>query len=152
MILLLKKYRFVLAALGFAAAIMLVIFTLFSIDNSTNKMIVEYLEGIGWEVEDSPVEIAHLTLPERFDTVYETYNAVQTESGYDMSPFKGKSVSRYSYRVINHKRSASVEVVANIFVYENRIIAGDISSTAPNGFMHGLNETENILKTAADGN
>lgn len=152
MILLLKKYRFVLAALGFAAAIMLVIFTLFSIDNSTNKMIVEYLEGIGWEVEDSPVEIAHLTLPERFDTVYETYNAVQTESGYDMSPFKGKNVSRYSYRVINHKRSASVEVIANIFVYENRIIAGDISSTALNGFMHGLNETENILKTAADGN
>ena len=129
MILLLKKYRFVLAALGFAAAIMLVIFTLFSIDNSTNKMIVEYLEGIGWEVEDSPVEIAHLTLPERFDTVYETYNAVQTESGYDMSPFKGKNVSRYSYRVINHQRSASVEVIANIFVYENRIIAGDISST-----------------------
>jgi len=31
-------------------------------------------------------------------------------------------------------------VVADIIVYRNKVIAGDVQSTALNGFMHGLNE------------
>lgn len=144
MVLFIKKYRFLFAVLCFAALLMTVIFLLFSIDSSTNRMITEYLTKLGWEVESTPSEISYLTVPEAFDSVYTAYNAVQISSGFDLAPLKGKSLSRYTYRVLNHKRSHETEVIANVFVYENRIVAGDICSAAPGGFMHGLNAVENI--------
>lgn len=144
MIVVFKKYRFLIAMLAFAIILLVVIVGLFSIDNTTNRMIREYVEGLGWRIESSPVEISHLTIPESFDAVYQTYNSVQTASGFDLEPFKGKNVARYSYKVLNHKRSADSEVIASIFVYDSRIIAADICSTDSNGFMHGITETANI--------
>ncbi len=144
MIVVFRKYRFMIAMFVFALILLAVIIGLFSIDNSTNRMIREYLENIGWQTEASPTEISHLTIPENFDAVYQTYNSVQTASGFDLEPFKGKNVARYSYRVLNHKRSADSEVIVSVFVYDSRIIAADICSTDSNGFMHGITETENI--------
>ena len=123
---------------------MLVITALFSIDDSTNKMVVEYIEEIGWEIEESPVEISHLTIPERFDAVYQSYNALQKQSGLDFEDFKGKRVSRYTYSVLNHKESPKTKVFAGVFVYENTIIGGDISSGESSGFMHAITDTANI--------
>lgn len=144
MILFIRKHRFILAAFGFAAVPLVIIIGLFSIDNATNQMVVDYIESLGWRINPSPVEISHLTIPQSFDAVYSTYNAVQTGSGFDLTPFRGKKVSRYSYKVLNHRESAKSEVTASVLVYENRIIAGDISSSAMNGFMHALTETSNI--------
>ena len=139
-----KKYRYVLGTLVFAIVLLMIIVGLFSIDNSTNKMIVEYIQGFGWQIEPTPAEITHLTLPKEFDAVYETYNAVQLGAGFDLEPFRGKKVARYTYRILNHKESATSQVMAGVFVYENTIIAGDISSADMNGFMHAINETANI--------
>lgn len=138
------KHRYIIAAAVFAAVLLVIIIGLFSIDNATNQMVVDYLESLGWQVNPSPVEISHLTIPQSFDAVYNTYNAVQIGSGFDLAPFKGKKASRYSYKVLNHRESARSEVIAAVLVYENRIIAGDISSSAMNGFMHALTETSNI--------
>lgn len=139
-----NRFKWVLASLVFAAILIIVIFGLFSIDNATNKMVIGYIESLGWKIEHTPIEISHLTLPKQFNEVFNTYNAVQQSSGFDLAPYKGKSVSRYSYRVLNHSESASNEVIASIIVYENRIIAGDISSSSANGFMHGICETANM--------
>ncbi len=139
------KYRYIFAVIAFGVVIIMIIAGLFSIDNATNKMIVAYLEELGWRVEPSPREIVHLTLPEKFDVVYETYNAVQKHAGFDLEPFRGKSVTRYTYRVLNHKRSEDSLVVAGIFVCENTIIAGEISSAEMNGFMHAVTETSNLV-------
>ena len=140
-----KKYRYVLGTLVFSLVLLMIIVGLFSIDNSTNKMIVEYIQNFGWQVEPTPAEITHLTLPKEFDAVYETYNAVQLGAGFDLEPFRGKKVTRYTYKILNHKESPSSQVMAGVFVYENSIIAGDISSADMSGFMHAINETSNIL-------
>ncbi len=139
-----KKYRYIIATLAFASILLIIIVGLFSIDNATNEMIVDYIEGLGWEIEPTPKEITHLTLPESFDVVYETYNAVQKHSGFNFEEFKGKNVTRYTYLVLNHKESEKSRVVAGVFVYDDTIIAGDISSTDMNGFMHAITETSNI--------
>ena len=139
-----KKHRYIIASLAFAVILLLIIVGLFSIDNATNEMIVDYIEGLGWEIETTPKEITHLSIPETFDAVYETYNAVQKHSGFNFEDFKGKNVTRYTYLVLNHKESKNSRVVAGIFVYEDTIIAGDISSTDMNGFMHAITETSNI--------
>ena len=44
---------------------------------------------------------------------------------------------RYTYQITNYPNSSD-QVVADIVVYRNRIIAGDVQSTALDGFMHGL--------------
>ncbi len=139
-----RNHRYIIATLCFAVIILILITAVFSIDNATNKMIVEYAATLGWEVNPTPAEISHLTIPKEFDTVFETYNAVQKSCGFDLEEFKGKQVSRYTYQVLNHKESQNVHVLLGILVYENRIIAGDISSTDKNGFMHAITETEYI--------
>ena len=141
-----KRYRYVFAAISLAIILLIIIVGLFSIDNATNEMIVEYIEELGWEIEATPKEITYLTIPKQFDAVYETYNAVQKHSGFNLEEFKGKKVTRYTYRVLNHKESKTTRVIAGVFVYENTIIAGDISSADVNGFLHAITETSNISR------
>ena len=140
-----RRHRYILATLCFAAILFALICGVFSIDNATNKMIVDYVKTLGWEVNPTPAQITHLTVPYEFDAVFETYNAVQKNSGFDLTEFRGKPVTRYTYRLLNHKESNSVNVMLGVLVYENRIVAGDISSTDKNGFMHAITETSNIL-------
>ncbi|MBR5155199.1 MAG: DUF4830 domain-containing protein [Clostridia bacterium] len=138
------KNRYILATLTFALVLFIIILGVFSIDNSTNRMIVDYVGNLGWVINPSPAEISHLTIPDEFDMVYETYNAVQKKSGFDLTEFKGKKVTRYTYQVQNHVESDKSDVYLGILVYEKRIIAGDISSTDMNGFLHGINEVSKI--------
>ena len=141
----LRKHRFVFASIACAVIIIMIIAGLFSIDNATNDMIVTFIQDLGWEIDAVPAEITHVTLPESFDAVYETYSAVQSHSGFPFADFKGKNVTRYTYNVRNHKKSASDKVTAGVFVYENTIIGAEISSGGMNGFMHAITETSNIL-------
>ncbi len=138
------KNRYIIGTLAFAFVLFILILSIFSIDNSTNRMIVDYVTNLGWQINPSPAEISHLTIPDEFDMVYETYNAVQKKSGFDLNEFRGKKVTRYTYRVQNHKESSSAEVYLGVLVYEKRIIAGDISSTQRGGFLHGINEVSEI--------
>ncbi len=138
------KNRFLAGTLAFATVLFIIIFAVFSIDNSTNRMIVEYATNLGWQINPSPAEISHLTIPNEFDAVYETYNAVQKTSGFDLTPYKGKRVTRYTYAVQNHTESGTSRVQLGILVYEKRIIAGDISSVDMGGFLHGITEISKI--------
>ncbi len=138
------KNRYIAGVLAFAVVIFVIIFAVFSIDNSTNRMIVEYVTRLGWQVNPSPGSISHLTIPEEFDVVYDTYNAVQKSSGFDLTPFKGKTVVRYTYEVQNHTESDTSQVILGVLVYEKRIIAGDISSVNSGGFLHGITEISKI--------
>ncbi len=140
------KNRYILGTLSFSLVLFVLILGVFSIDNSTNRMIVDYVTNLGWEINPSPAEISHLVIPNEFDVVYETYNAVQKKSGFDLTQFKGKRVSRYTYKVQNHQESDKSDVYLGILVYEKRIIAGDISSTDREGFLHGINEVSKIKK------
>ena len=141
MIMVFKKFKFIIAMLVFAFIILAVIVSLFSIDSSTNRMICDYIEGLGWQINTSPCEISHLTIPREFDAVYDTYNAIQKNSGFDLESFKGKNVVRYSYNVLNHEHSDSGGVIVSVFICDGEIIAADICSTDSNGFMHGIGET-----------
>ena len=48
-----------------------------------------------------------------------------------------KSVTRYSYRITNYP-DYDGDVLANVLIYKNRVIGGDICSTDANGFIHGF--------------
>lgn len=108
---------------------------------STNEARVGFLESYGWKVDASPAEVVEITIPNTFNAVYQNYNNLQRKQGFDLAKYKGARCKRWTYRVTNYP-GVSDEVRANLLVCGNRIVGGDISTVALNGFMHGFSAPE----------
>lgn len=63
---------------------------------------IAYLESMGWQVEEEPVETLQFLLPEKLEEPYLTYNELQDSQGFDLSACCGKQVARYTYTVTNY--------------------------------------------------
>ena len=113
----------------------------------TNEERVSYLTALGWEISDEPIEEQVITIPKEFDDVYTQYNEIQLKQGFDLTKYAGLEATRYTYEVKNHPDTTG-KVVADIIVYRNKIIAGDIQSTAMDGFMSGLDFPEKATKNS----
>lgn len=98
---------------------------------------IEFLRQFGWEVKPEAVESVEITIPERFDKIFTAYNEMQKRQGLDLSKYKKKNVQRYTYEITNYDGYDGV-VYANIIVYRNKVIAGDVCSADVKGFVHGL--------------
>ncbi len=96
-----------------------------------------YLGELGWQVDPEPLEVKHLTIPRSFTGAYAEYAALQTRQGLPLSEYGGMEAVRYSFRVRNHP-SGGEDIVADLVVCGQTVIAGDIQSTALDGFMTGL--------------
>ncbi len=111
----------------------------------TNEERVALLGEYGWTVENEPIEFMEVKIPEVFDGVYNDYNEIQKRQGMDLSDYSGKRVMRYTYKVTNHP-SGEEGIVANMIVYKNKLIGGDVCSPKLGGFMHGLSESSETLE------
>ncbi len=96
-----------------------------------------YLASLGWQVEPQPLEVKELVIPRNFSGVYADYAALQARQGYPLAEYGGMEARRYSFRVLNHP-SGEENIVADLVVCGQTVIAGDIQSTALDGFMTGL--------------
>lgn len=103
----------------------------------SNPERIAFLEQNGWEVEETPVIPGNVRIPSVFDDVYEGYNKIQMEQGFDLKKYAGKEVERYQYVVTNYP-NYSGKVRANLLVFDGKIIGGDICSIELDGFMHGI--------------
>ena len=103
----------------------------------TNEDRIEFLKQFGWNVNERPVEEVEVKIPEKFDKVFTGYNEIQKRQGLDLSKYHGKNVMRYTYEVTNYD-GYNGTVYANILVYRNKVIGGDVCSADVKGFMHGL--------------
>ncbi|HJB77052.1 DUF4830 domain-containing protein [Oscillibacter valericigenes] len=104
---------------------------------ATNTDRVAYLESLGWQVEEEPVETLQFLLPEKLEEPYLTYNELQDSQGFDLSGCCGKQVARYTYTVINYPgRPEGVQ--ANLYVCEEQPVAGDILCAGADGFQDTL--------------
>ena len=98
-----------------------------------------FLASYGWKTEDSPCEIAEVRIPERFDTVYGAYNELQRSQGFDLTPYRGRYALKYVFRLTEYPGAEAAEGLrATVFICGGKVIAGDISSAALDGFMHGI--------------
>ena len=100
----------------------------------TNEDRVNFLASFGWTVKSEPVESEEVTIPEDFDAVFIEYNNLQKMQGLDLSKYKRRDVMRYTYIVENYPDYEG-KVYANVLVYKNRVIGGDICSAAYDGFV-----------------
>lgn len=110
---------------------------------ATNEDRVAFLKQFGWEVDENAREVIEVTIPVNFDPIYEKYNQLQIGEGLDLEKYKGKTVKRYTYLVNNYDYEGTV--LANILIYKERVIGGDICSASVDGFVHGLTKGNNFL-------
>lgn len=102
-----------------------------------NEGRIAILSQFGWEVEAEARDTAKVTIPAEFDKIFSAYNNIQLAQGLDLAPYRGKEVTRYTYRVQNYPNYEGT-VYANLFVHKGRVIGGDVCSADVGGFLHGL--------------
>lgn len=124
---------------------------IFAADNikengKTNKQRVDYIKSIGLKPSEECKSSKEIIIPEQFDAVYQNYNALQKSAGFDLLLYMGSKATVYTYD-IDTPAGYTGDTVANLIVYKGRIIGGDISSCALDGFMLPLGEINVKIKT-----
>ena len=98
----------------------------------------DFLQSFGWELSDD-CEEKTLTIPEKWNNVYNDYNEIQINQGFDLSDYKGRTVTLYTYTITNYE-DESDGIVADMLVCDGTLIGGDICNTsAKDGFLVGFN-------------
>ena len=105
-------------------------------DMSKNADRVAWLRSLGREVDEEPLESRTVVIPRTFGGVYADYIALQREQGFPLEDYGGMEATRYTYRVTNW--DGDEEVVADMIVYGQTVIAGDLQCPALDGFMAAL--------------
>lgn len=136
--------------IGAAAAVIAVIVLLIALvscsgtgkkesgNGKTNEQRLTFLAGFGWSVNAAPTETQEVRIPSNSESdVFARYNDLQRSQGFDLTKYAGKRATRYVYEILNYPEASS-PVYATILVYRNRIIGGDVTSTAADGAMHGF--------------
>ncbi len=98
---------------------------------------VAYLESYGWEVKEDPIATQELLVPPEMDESYDEYLALQSGQGFNLTKYAGKRLKRYTYEVTNYPTGES-GVQANLLIYKNTVVGGEVLSPQLNGFLHGL--------------
>lgn len=105
-----------------------------------------FLGQFGWVVDAGSAETVTVTIPAEFDKIFAGYNEMQKSQGLDLSKYKKKEVIRYTFKVTNYGEyegeSYTLPVYANVLVYRNRVIGGDICSADVSGFIHGFEKPQ----------
>ncbi len=96
-----------------------------------------FINAQGYTLAEGTVEEVTFSVPADFDRVISGYNEIQKTQGLDLSRYKGKKVTRYTYKVENYEGHKG-DVYVNLVVYRSKIIACDISSADPSGFVKPL--------------
>jgi hypothetical protein len=106
-------------------------------DISTKEDRLEFLSQFGIRVAADSETEEGFTMPNQLDRVLLSYNEIQKAQGLDLAKYKKKTVTRYTYEVTNYPDYKGT-VHANVIVYRNRVIGGDICTADMDGFIHGF--------------
>ena len=87
---------------------------------------VQYLNSLGYEVDTAKAETKTVQIPKEFDAVYEAYNKMQQECGFDLRKYAGKKVELTTFPVTNWP--AEEPVLLDVLVYRKKVIGGAVTS------------------------
>lgn len=108
-----------------------------SLTAKTEEDRAQFIKSFGWEVDSEPLEIREILIPREFDEVFDKYNFLQKQQGFDLARQKGKRCRRYTYNVTNYPGGIE-NVRLNMIVYKNKVVGGDVCTASLDGFMHGF--------------
>lgn len=102
-----------------------------------NAQRVSFLQSLGWQVSEKETDCKVIKIPTDFNTVYNAYNKLQKQQGFDLSKHKGETVEIYTYDVYNYPDKPD-NIVTHLIVSNDMLVGGDVCSTEKDGFIHGL--------------
>ena len=136
-------FTFSKKTLGFILSVFVVLFVVIAwysslkvsaIDGSTHAKRMEYVRSLKLTVDEENCSSKETVIPSDFGKVYLKYNELQKRVGFDLSRFKGKQVTIYSYPLENTEKNLT------LIVYKGEIIGGDIADIKINGEMKPLEQ------------
>lgn len=89
-----------------------------------------FFAHIGLSVSEDCVLCEEVLIPYEFNSVYSEYNELQKQAGFNLLDYAGKTVLKETFCVLDER-----ETVVNVLSYNGKVIGGDISSTAANGYI-----------------
>ena len=95
--------------------------TVSSVRVTSSEQRLAYLRSLGHEIVADSEEVQEVRIPDEPDEVLQQYDALQGSTGRSLCAYSGKRVRLYSYEVANGG-------VAHLYVYRDRIVAGDIEN------------------------
>ena len=98
---------------------------------------IAFISQFGISVNSTAVEEEDFKVPENFDRIIRDYNEIQKMQGLNLEKYKNKKVTRYTYEAVGYNGIPD-PVYVNLIIYRNTVIACDVSSTDPDGFVHPL--------------
>lgn len=105
-------------------------------ENAVETLCEHTLSTFGWETSGL-ISQEQVTLPDSFGPTYESFLSLQEEAGFHLSPYAGKTVTRYTYGIQNYPTGED-NVYADLLVYNRKIVGGDIRTASLDGFMTSL--------------
>ena len=105
---------------------------------------VQYLSGLGYQLDAASRETKKVQIPKEFDAVYEAYNQMQKDCGFDLEKYAGKKVELTTFKVTNWPSGESVLV--DVLVYKSKIIGGAVYTASVDGFMYGLQPLSSLTE------
>lgn len=120
--------------------------TEYSLCAENEKQMADFLKNLGYETSKKADAINTVIIPSDFNEVYTTYNELQKSVGFDLTSYSGKECVQYTYCINN----ANTPLEANLLVYDNVIIGGDIHETVSNGTLYALLDKNKMLQPQKD--
>lgn len=102
----------------------------------TNGDRLRFISQFGISVLGEPTEEVEFRVPENFDRIINGYNEIQKRQGLDLTKYRNKKVTRYTYEAENYEGRGSAKV--NLIIYKGTVVACDVSSASPDGFVEPL--------------
>lgn len=104
------------------------------VECSNKTEVCEYLESFGLQLGECTAD--SIIVPCEFNEVYTNYNKIQLSQGFDLTEYKGKTVNRYTFAVLNHPDGDNI--FAEVLIYDKIVIGADVYSIAADGFISPL--------------
>ena len=98
-----------------------------------------YLKKYGFELAKECTQ-KEITIPEKWNDVYNDYNQIQKNQGFDLTDYKGGRATRETYGGRDDKGEGEY-IVADMLVSGGVLIGGDICNpSAKDGFLIGFKQ------------
>ena len=107
----------------------------------TQEEAAQFLQDRGWKLNTDSVTKEEIVIPTEFSDVYERYNNLQKKQGYDLSAYRGETVTQFTFQVLNfteYDGTPCENAEAHLLVLGGEIIGGDVCSLSVSGRMTGI--------------
>ena len=125
-----------------------------SLRASDEKERIAFFSQLGWEIDEDTVGVKEIVIPSEFDEEMIKYNTIQKEHNFDLEDYKGEKAKKWTFNVKNYPGYEEKDgyIQGNIIVYNNAVIAGDISCLdSANQFTRTLEFPQQEVNTTKSG-